>query len=338
MAYYFRLPTIDKLTIAQQSALNEPNPIKIIGGPGTGKSVVSLWRHIRNHETKQKRSLLLTYTKTLESYLRESAKSMNISAAEAVDRTYNWTTNHLQHYEEIIVDEAQDVHLDKYLIIQNYAKTVCYGADEDQSIYLSKHELNQLINGLHSMFPMNRVYNFDENFRNTYEIIQFVKALFPNRLINQSNIKGVKPVLIITGSDSIKKKTALLDIIKQFRSTNHNIAILLPLVKHVEECYSTISGSGISCSKFTNHQESCTIDNVHITTFKSSKGTEFDTVIIPDFDFMQYNINQFDVVNESDYYVALTRTRRNLYLISSSHPPFLQRSQAQIITYSKEVL
>lgn len=338
MAYYFRLPTTEQLTSAQLSALNEPNPIKIIGGPGTGKSVVSLWRHIRNHATKQKRSLLLTYTKTLETYLRESAKALNNSASEAVDRTYNWTTNNLQHFEEIIVDEAQDVHLDKYLIIQSYAETVCYGADEDQSIYLSKQELLQLMNGLRSMFPMNKVYNFDENFRNTFEIIQFVKALFPNRLINQSNIKGVKPVLIITGSDSTKKKKALLEIIKQFRSTTHNIAVLLPLVKHVDECHSIISSSGIGCSKFTNHHESCTIDNVHITTFKSSKGTEFDTVIIPDFDDMEYNISQYNVVNESDYYVALTRTRRNLYLLSSSHPQFLQRSQAQINTYSKEVL
>ena len=29
------------------------------------------------------------------------------------------------------------------------------------------------------------------------------------------------------------------------------------------------------------------INNIHITTFKSSKGTEFDTVIIPDFGEME---------------------------------------------------
>ena len=69
MPYFFKLPTITDLTIGQQAALNEPNPIAISGGPGTGKSVVSLWRHIRNYGTGSKRSLLLTYTKTLEKQL-----------------------------------------------------------------------------------------------------------------------------------------------------------------------------------------------------------------------------------------------------------------------------
>ena len=46
--YYFNLPQITDLTTVQQVALDEPNPIAISGGPGTGKSVVSLWRHISN--------------------------------------------------------------------------------------------------------------------------------------------------------------------------------------------------------------------------------------------------------------------------------------------------
>lgn len=50
--YYFNLPREEDLTIGQQIALEEPNPIAISGGPGTGKSVVSLWRHIRNYKAK----------------------------------------------------------------------------------------------------------------------------------------------------------------------------------------------------------------------------------------------------------------------------------------------
>ena len=56
MAFYFRLPVITSLTIEQQAVLNEPGPIAVSGGPGTGKSVVSLWRHIRNHDTKKRKS------------------------------------------------------------------------------------------------------------------------------------------------------------------------------------------------------------------------------------------------------------------------------------------
>jgi hypothetical protein len=57
---YFNLPQITQLTISQQTALNEIKQIALSGGPGTGKSVVSLWWHISNYQ-RGKKSLLLTY-------------------------------------------------------------------------------------------------------------------------------------------------------------------------------------------------------------------------------------------------------------------------------------
>ena len=60
-----------------------------------------------------------------------------------------------------------------------------------------------------------------------------------------------------------------------------------------------------------------TIENVHITTFKSAKGLEFDTVIMPDFQYFKMNIAQLDVITENDYYVGFTRARKNLFLISN---------------------
>lgn len=62
--YYFNLPTIPALTISQQAALDESGQISISGGPGTGKSVVSLWRHIRNFQStpqKEKSTFDLYY-------------------------------------------------------------------------------------------------------------------------------------------------------------------------------------------------------------------------------------------------------------------------------------
>ena len=60
------------------------------------------------------------------------------------------------------------------------------------------------------------------------------------------------------------------------------------------------------------------IENLHITTFKSAKGLEFDTVIIPDFQNYDWNIKNLDKapITENDYYVAITRARRNLMGIS----------------------
>lgn len=106
MAYYFNLPIITLLTDNQQAALDEPESIALAGGPGTGKSVVCLWRHIRNYATDTKKSLLLTYTKTLEHYLKQSAFSQNEDASENVNRTYWWTSHPKiqKNYDEIIID------------------------------------------------------------------------------------------------------------------------------------------------------------------------------------------------------------------------------------------
>jgi len=344
MAYFFKLPQITELTISQQSALNEPGAIAISGGPGTGKSVVSLWRHIRNYGIGKKKSLLLTYTKTLEAYLASSAKSENVSAGNAVDRTYWWTTHGLKRYDEIIVDEAQDVESDRYKTIKQYSGVISYGADDQQIVYRNKATTNA---ELKILFPANSEHELDENFRNSYEIMLFVKALFPKKLIPQNTLskllqqgrRGNKPIVLISNNNHQKQQKALLDIINQFKSDTHNIAILVPLKWQVNEYYNFIKNSGVVCSKFeSDDAELITIENIHITTFKSSKGTEFDTVIIPDFDNMETNISQLNVIDENDYYVALTRARRNLYLISKSAIGFLQRSPQQILTYDSELI
>ena len=83
--YYFNLPPITALTIPQQAALDDPAQIALSGGPGTGKSVVSLWRHISNHMSNPaKKSLLLTYTTTLKEYLKACCRSQNEDAAKMV--------------------------------------------------------------------------------------------------------------------------------------------------------------------------------------------------------------------------------------------------------------
>jgi superfamily I DNA/RNA helicase len=344
MPYFFKLPAITDLTIGQQAALNEPNAIAISGGPGTGKSVVSLWRHIRNYGIGSRKSLLLTYTKTLETYLAASARSENDNAGSAVNRTYWWTTHHVKRYDEIIVDEAQDVESGRYTTIKNYSGVVSYGADDQQIVYRSRATTQEQ---LASIFPNNRSYVLDENFRNSYEIMLFVRALFPQKLVPQSTLnnllqegrRGNKPILLLSNNNSAKQSQAIIDVINQFKSATHNIAILVPLQNHVNAYVNIIRNAGIECSSFTTDDGTLAeIDNVHVTTFKSSKGTEFDTVIIPDFERMLTNISNLNVIDENDYYVAITRAKRNLYLISSSTPNFLERSEQQKITYSKEAL
>lgn len=352
MPYYFKLPKFTELTIAQQAAVNEKGALSISGGPGTGKSVISLWRHIRNYSAETKESLLLTYTRSLEKYFVEAIKSEAdhaqneedklklLKAANNVNRTYWWLFHQPVPRKEIIIDEAQDVEQNNYEIINELSNSISYTCDDEQILF-PDHLTTE--SKLKEIFPSNKQYLFDENFRNTFEILHFAKALFNKKLIYQyiletqleKNRQGPKPTLIITNGNLENQKQYILEILSKYSSDTHNIAILLPNGQAVDDYFNFLQNQDIAVTRYYNGIPNIEIGNIHITTFKSSKGLEFDTVIIPGFD----KFGMIDgVITESDYYVAITRTRSNLFLFSPAIPDFLERLDNQKQTYNIEEL
>lgn len=328
MAYYFNLPKETQLTPDQRSAVNEANPLALSGGPGTGKSVVSLWRHIRNHE-RGIDSLLLTYTKSLEHYLKLSASTINKNAGINVGRTYKWVNKRQKpYYDEIIIDEGQDVRASNYRVIQNHCNRLSYGADERQSVYLSDEELKDVIKWFKDNCSNNNQYDLIANFRNSKEILLFVKSIFtdfmiPRNVINSATETGLKPVVHINGWDEDDELEYIVDVIDEYHSSTANIGVLVPSVNQVESYYNRIKEAvdGRNVSKYHNQMNDFeTLENIHVTTFKSSKGLEFDTVIIPGFDSFDFFVNGDYNYSENDYYVACTRTKRNLFLICKNNP------------------
>lgn len=335
MPYYFNLPVITDLTINQQAALDDDDALALSGGPGTGKSVVCLWRHIRNHQVGLKNSLLLTYTKTLEYYLRQSATSKNKIAGKNIDRTFNWITHNMKNYEEIIIDEGQDVSIDKYVRIKKYTDEVSYGADDAQSLYEDGCTPDELLN----LFPKNEEYTLQKNFRNSKEILEFTKSVFSELLIPQSTINDarktdLKPILKEVGWTNFNEKEVdeIIKIINRFASDTHNIGILLPTKDKVDHYYDKISRKieqTKKCSKYHNECSFKGLSGIHITTFKSAKGIEFDTVIIPVFHDFKYWTDKYSTYAKQ-YYVAFTRTKTNLFLLCKSNPNIGNRNTYEI--------
>ena len=334
MPYYHVLPIITQLTIDQQRAVDEKSPLALSGGPGTGKSVVCLWRHIRNHSTGVRKSLLLTYTKTLEYYLRASAVTHDNDAGENIDRIYWWLTHNASNYDEIIIDEGQDIEKDRLQMFFRYSRNISYGADERQSMYLSREKLDELLLWFSSdtRFSNNEPITLNRNFRNSKEILLFTRSVFPDFLIPQNTIngaeeKGLKPIMKLNLGWEIESQVdEIIGIINDFNSDTHNIGILVPFASQVEAYYKQIKDNlneSIEVTKYQNENDDFHgLEGVHVTTFKSSKGTEFDTVIIPDFDSYSWNLaNRPNIVTENDYYVAFTRAKTNLFLICRNNFP-----------------
>jgi superfamily I DNA/RNA helicase len=288
--------------------------------------VVCLWRHIRNYATNSKKSLLLTYTKTLEHYLKQSALSQNQESGNNINRTFWWLSHNAKNYDEIIIDEGQDVSIEKYNRIKTYSNNISYGADDAQSLYEEGCTPIELEN----LFPDNEEYTMHKNFRNSKEILLFTRSIFttiliPQNAIDNARVTDVKPIIKITDWDEEEEIKQIMSIINDFSGDTENVGILVPGIGKVDYYYDLIQNkinTDIECTKY--HSKMPNFDGmsgVHITTFKSSKGTEFDTVIIPNFDSFEFITSRENTkITEKDYYVAFTRTKTNLFLICKRNP------------------
>ena len=337
MPYYFKLPLYTELKQDQQFAVDTIYQLALTGGPGTGKSVVSLWRHIRNHSTGLRNSLLLTYTKTLEHYLKASASLQNVNAGNCIDRAFWWLSHNAQNYDEIIIDEGQDIKKDTFQRYFNYTNKISYGADERQIMYLSPVEWQELKSwfSTDNKFEDNNKFGTIElkrNFRNSKEILLFTRSVFldfmiPQYIINDATVTGLKPIMKLSLGWGIQNQVnAIIDIINTYKGDTHNIGVLMPFAKDVENYYNLIKNGldeNEEITKFQHeHEEFNGLSGIHITTFRSSKGTEFDTVIIPEFHcFKKFIDHPTWEVTENDYYVAFTRTKTNLFLLCQNGFP-----------------
>lgn len=347
--YYFNLPPLGRLTLDQNSAVYCIEPIALSGGPGTGKSIVSLYRHITRNQMGKK-CQLLTFTTTLKLYLTKCCEDQNPESAKLIATTQRWCAHPIQR-DEVIIDEAQDVdptvYRDKINPICNI--NISYGADDSQALYKVindevfenlfgidknkvdfKNERNEYSSTkvLRELYPNNRPFLLSKNYRNTKFILSLARNAFPNANISMQDInscqsEGNKPVLYVTDRDANKQNNTIINIINSFANTDtHNIAILCPWKNGVKFFYTFLKTLFPTCTRFyedpvdfPNGAEE--ISNIHITTFKSAKGLEFDTVIIPDFQKAFEFIAPHFRVDWHDFYVGITRAKTNLRLISS---------------------
>ena len=342
--YYFSLPSFDALTPPQRSAVNDLNAIAISGPAGSGKSVVSLYRHLRSENSQ-----LLTFTRTLAIFLSECCRLQNVNAAEKTCSIHSWIWRYLQASprREIIIDEAQDlgyayidgthltwrkqsnegVYYDRINIHRDYFSQrgckISYGADNAQC--LNSEGITQ--EELRETYPLNTPRPLARNFRNSKKIMQFTQACFPEANLTDDYItscgrEGDKPIFIKTSNDM----DIILEKIEAWTAEDQNIAVLFLWKKDIKRYYECIKERFPDATYFASDNDvSMTLSNIHFTTFKSAKGLEFDTVIIPNFNKRFQDLERFNITWR-DYYVGVTRARTNLYLLDNNSLPFDIRS------------
>ena len=338
--FKFILPPFDGaggLTREQQRAVNCEQAI-FSGVPGTGKTTVAIWRI-----KKKKDDILMTYTRLLSAAIGHIAKGNN-----GIWGVHQWYYNHCGNASlnddinsnnvlnrlrqnnvrlgKVIIDEGQDIDRAFYIAINHIAERVSIGADDAQKLY----EVDISKQSLQNIFPLNIDNLLTRNFRNLFKIYNFARHFVPDNpqtsdknmleRLQQTAPGGTVEVHIQNSEDGINK------ILKRIIDNNSagNIGILLSTRDNVDQYAEILDNNNISHSAYHSNIDwkikratERNLESTLVTTFKSAKGLEFDTVIMPEFEHAERG-------DKNQYYVGATRAKEKLYILCRSMPDVLE--------------
>lgn len=336
-----RLPSFRDLSKEQDKIYSLPldDNFLISGPPGTGKTVIALYR-ASMYKSGGKKPILLCLSKLLSNYSKDAAAELDISSEvstyhrwvyityrELVGEpppsikpyVYNWHEmtpklfNALTERKiNLLIDEGQDLPPAFYTAISLMSQNFSVFADENQRITESQSTIKEIKESA----SIREEYKLTRNYRNTVEIAKVASVFYcglPTGKPELPNRHGPMPVMF--NSIGIQP---LIDYIIRFERNNASLEIgiftktkaaqsfILNLLrgktKHTVESY--VTGKDI-LPKFGK-------PGIKVINFSSAKGLEFDAVFIPQIDLL--NISKLTIDQKMMFYVLTSRARDQLFL------------------------
>ena len=349
--FRFKLPKVGKLSPGQRRAIDSDDDVLVTGVPGSGKTVVSIYRL-----KKTGKGILFTYgkllgktieqkvndsskkvvtihkwlfSKTCDHFKDERGKAKNLEE-NLNDTNLSQTISYLKskniHFDEVLVDEGQDLLPNCYKLFKEISSHISIGADEAQQVTNKNKSSNE--NDIKATLPHLKEYELDKIYRSAYEVYNFARQFVSfNARANSSNIlerlkaknSGADKPLIYIVNQQQKIYTIMREIINN--NPNSNIGILCEDIFSVDNCAANLQNSyEFSCyhSKLDKEEQKDLLKNdlknIIITTLKSAKGIEFDIVII-------HGIQNARTNNAEEYFVGVTRAKSEVHMIAMQQLP-----------------
>ena len=237
-----------------------------------------------------------------------------------------------RRYMHIVVDEGQDFSpmMLKALIqaVPSNGSFTFFG-DIAQQIY--GNTLSWKASGIETK----KVWRFENNYRNPIEIAQFAQDILKHPKWETKSEEyvipkfegpaaGIKPILIKYPSE----REEFSGIPKLLKKRGGRNVIIVKSRQLVKDFLQELKINGISAKEIKKENNSSIEDGVYVTTFYSSKGLEFDNVMIPLLNEKDYpDQKKLDESENKEkvysnalklFYVAVTRARQSVVMSYSS--------------------
>lgn len=328
----------------------------VTGRPGSGKTTISILRAVFLHNQPDKKVLLLTFQNLLVTSLRNSVpvdmrlnistfnswawrrtNGLSITKDTSIEQLTQLLSAQGERYYEIIIDEAQDLPSCVFQPLFAITDRLTIGADTGQKVHhegTTADEIEEIIRQNHDIYDVELQYNY----RNFFEIYDFARQFVPHMpfangaLLLDSMPKGKSSLPeVIQTIDEIQTALNLLE-----NHAGENVAVLFEMIKQVDAFSEALTKRGIKHTKWHSNVEKSVLNSVEsviLTTYKSAKGLEFQTVIMPHADRLRPVVGNF--FNPEHCYVGCTRATQKLYLtyLGDKLPHCLQNFRAASYTH-----
>ena len=343
------LPDFDALSEEQEDVLDIPlgKSAIVIGPPGTGKTVMAIYRARAMHKAGMK-TVLIMYNKLLSQYTSDAVRQLELSGSVStfhswfprfwaerfkspppmVDRwNYDWTAIYgllaaqkdLKKDVHILVDEGQDMPNGFYLVMSALSKSLTVFADENQRIT----ENQSTIDDIKTYSQIKDVRVLTRNYRNTRPIARFAAHFYtglPSGIpeLPHPSKRGDKPAL--SSYENLFKGLAAVTTYER-NYPSHTIGVLVPYKNQVFSMVRRLEGKTRNqvqgyVSVKPGDPKPPPIDfgspGVKVVTYASAKGLEFHAVFLPELQALRGDPGGDDL--KMKFYVLSSRAKRVLNL------------------------
>ena len=245
-------------------------------------------------------------------------------------------------YDYVLVDEGQDLSYVKLKVARMLCKKdITIAADKAQKIYKTGFTWKEL--GIDISKSGSK--NLHKSFRSTKQIVQLAESLSEiNRALASNKGEYTDPVyptrigndypFIVACSNKTNEKDFIIGLISEMLEKPITIGVLYRDYGVKEEIEGFLKGARIPYEDIKQDNQDWSLDKpgVKLVTMHSSKGLEFDTVIIPLFNASNFpssrelekadkeQVEEIKAQERNLLYVGMTRARYDLLMTYSGMP------------------